>query len=100
MSQVKKYGVLFVLFLSLHFFLCTNSAAESPKRIISLAPSTTEILFALGLGDNIVGVSSFSDYPAEAKKKPTVGGMSNPSIEAVISLKPDTVIMSLDGNPK
>ncbi|MGO9380404.1 MAG: ABC transporter substrate-binding protein [Dissulfurispiraceae bacterium] len=97
---MNKYGVLFVLFLSLHFFLCTNSAAESPKRIISLAPSTTEILFALGLGDNIVGVSSFSDYPAEAKKKPTVGGMSNPSIEAVISLKPDTVIMSLDGNPK
>jgi len=60
----------------------------------------TEILFALGLGDNIVAVASFSDYPAEAKKKPTVGGMSNPSIEAVISLKPDIVIMALDGNRK
>jgi iron complex transport system substrate-binding protein len=58
----------------------------------------TEILFALGLGDNIVGVTSFSDYPAEAKKKPMVGGMTNPSIEAVISLKPDIVIMTIDGN--
>ena len=58
----------------------------------------TEILFAMGLGNNIVGVSSFSDYPAEAKKKPTVGGMKNPSIEAVISFKPDIVIMTNDGN--
>ena len=97
---MKKYSVLFVLFFSLHLFLWTNAAAESPKRIIALAPSMTEILFALGLGDNIVGVASFSDYPAEAKKKPMVGGMQNPSIEAVISLKPDIVVMALDGNRK
>ncbi len=97
---MKKYSVLLVLLFSLNSFLLTNAAAESPKRIILLAPSITEILFALGLGNNIVGVSSFSDYPPEAKKKPTVGGMSNPSIEAVISLKPDIVIMALDGNPK
>ena len=98
--QVRKFSVLFVLSFSLHLFLWTNAAAESPKRIISLAPSMTELLFALGLGDNIVGVASFSDYPAEAKKKPLVGGMQNPSIETVISLKPDIVIMALDGNRK
>jgi len=43
--------------------------ASPPKRIVSLAPSMTEILFALGLGDNIVGVSTFCDYPEEATKK-------------------------------
>jgi iron complex transport system substrate-binding protein len=70
------------------------------KRIVSLAPSMTEILFALGLGDNIVGVTTFCDYPEEAKKKPKIGGMSNPSLEAVLSLKPDIVVMTKDGNPK
>jgi len=97
---MKKYIVLFFLFFVLHFSLCGSAQAESPKRIISLAPSMTEILFALGLGDNVVGVSSFSDYPAEAKKKPTVGDMMNPSIEAVISLKPDIVVMTINGNRK
>jgi iron complex transport system substrate-binding protein len=60
----------------------------------------TEILFALGLGENIVGVTSFCDYPEEAKKKQKIGGMSNPSLEAVVSLKPDIVVMTTDGNPK
>lgn len=60
----------------------------------------TEILFALGLGDRIIGVTKFCDYPEEAKKKPKVGGMSNPSIEAVVSLKPDIVVITTDGNPK
>ena len=58
------------------------------------------MLFALGLGDRIVGVTNFCDYPEEAKKKPKVGGMSNPSLEAVVSLKPDIVVLSVDGNPK
>src|SRR3972149_8378310 len=74
--------------------------ASSPRRIVSLAPSTTEILFALGLGDRIVGVTSFCDYPEEAKTKPKIGGMSNPSLEAIVSLKPDLVVMTTDGNPK
>jgi len=74
--------------------------ASSPRRIVSLAPSTTEILFALGLGDRIAGVTSFCDYPEEARKKPKIGGMSNPSLEAVITMKPDLVVMTTDGNPK
>lgn len=73
---------------------------STPKRIVSLAPSMTEILFALGLGDNIIGVTSFCDYPEAAKAKPKIGGMSNPSLEAVVSLKPDLVVMTKDGNPK
>lgn len=94
------FGLLFLL-LTVHYSLFTVSyAAEPPKRIVSLAPNITEILFALGLGDRIVGVTSFCDYPEEAKKKPKIGGMSNPSLEAVVKLRPDIVVMTTDGNPK
>jgi len=82
---------------------CFASAADlasSPRRIVSLAPSMTEIMYALGLADNIVGVTTYCDYPEEAKKKPKIGGMSNPSLEAVVSLKPDIVVLTTDGNPK
>lgn len=89
-----------LLLLALCFLLLSAFAAETPKRIISLAPSLTEILFALGLGDNIAGVTSFCDFPEEAKKKPKIGGMSNPSLDAVVSLKPDVVVFTTDGNPK
>lgn len=76
------------------------SYAETPKRIISLAPSVTEILFAAGVGDKIVGVTTFCDYPPEAKQKTKIGGMSNPSLEAIVELKPDIVVMTTDGNPE
>jgi iron complex transport system substrate-binding protein len=88
--------------LLVFFAACAGLAAEAspPERIISLAPSMTEILYALGLGDNIMGVTTFCDYPEEAKKKPKIGGMSNPSLEAVLTLEPDVVVMTTDGNPK
>ncbi|MBI4844853.1 MAG: cobalamin-binding protein [Nitrospirae bacterium] len=86
--------------LTLNFSFLTAVGAEAPKRIISLSPSTTEILFAAGLGDNIAGVTTFCDYPEEAKLKDKIGGMSNPSLEAVVSLKPDIVIVTTDGNPE
>ncbi len=92
---------LILLFLISNFsFLSFAFGSETPKRIISLAPNITEILFALDLGDRIVGVTSFCDFPEEAKKRPKIGGMSNPSLEAVISLKPDIVVLTTDGNPK
>lgn len=76
------------------------SSAELPQRIISLAPNVTEILFALGAEDRVIAVSSFCDYPEAAKLKPKVGGLSNPSLEAVVSLNPDLVFLTKDGNPK
>ncbi len=63
-----------------------------PQRIVSLAPSNTEILFALGLGDQIVGVTEYCNYPEAAKAKPKVGGFSTVDIEKVVSLKPDLVL--------
>lgn len=74
--------------------------AEGPRRIISLSPATTEVLFALGLGERIVGVTSFCDHPPEARKKAKVGGMSNPSLESIVALTPDIVVLTTDGNPQ
>ena len=62
-----------------------------PERIISLAPSNTEILFALGLADKVVGVTDYCDYPPEAKEKPSIGGFSTPNIEEVIALSPNLI---------
>jgi iron complex transport system substrate-binding protein len=64
---------------------------EIPQRIVSFGPSITEILFALGLGERVVGVSDFSDYPEEAKSKPSVGSAYSPSIEKLVELEPDLV---------
>lgn len=63
-----------------------------PQRIVSLAPSNTEILFALGLGDKVVGVTKYCNFPAEAKEKPKIGGFSTPDIEKIVALEPDLVV--------
>jgi len=68
-----------------------GTVPSAKSRYISLAPSTTEILFALGLGDNIVGVSSYCDYPSQAKEKEKVGTFSQPNIEKIVFLKPDYI---------
>ena len=65
--------------------------AKAPTRIVSLAPSITEILFALGLNAQIVGVTDFCDYPPEANQKPKVG-YSNPNLESLLGLHPDLVL--------
>lgn len=95
---MKKMTILLVVLLAC--VAAQYSYAEPPNRIISLAPGMTELLFALGLEDRLVGVTSFCDYPEAAKKKPKIGGMSNPSLESVLALKPDIVVMTVDGNPK
>ncbi|WOX55299.1 cobalamin-binding protein [Methanoculleus palmolei] len=66
-----------------------------PQRIVSLAPSNTEILYALGLGDRIVGVADYSNYPPEASDKPTVGGYSSVNLERVVAAEPDLVVAAL-----
>ena len=70
----------------------TVTLGKIPERIVSIAPSNTEILFALGLGDKVVGVTKYCDYPAEAQEKPNVGGFSTPNIEEIVALSPDLVV--------
>ncbi|MBS1242440.1 MAG: periplasmic binding protein [Nitrospirae bacterium] len=124
-SDSIRFLSAFICVKVLFFLICIGSPqalASEPiphaQRIISLSPATTEILFALGAGDRIIGVTSFCDHPEEAagdriigvtsfcdhpeeaKKKQKIGGMSNPSLEAIVALKPDLVVMTTDGNPQ
>jgi len=70
-----------------------NAASESiPRRIVSLAPSITETVFALGFGNRLVGVTSHCDYPAEAKRLPKIGDFMSPSLEVIAAKQPDLVI--------
>jgi len=71
---------------------------ELPVRIISLAPSNTEMLFALGLEDRIVGVTDFCDYPPAALEKEKIGGCTTPNIEKIVALQPD-LVLAADVNP-
>ena len=106
----------FLVFFLFSFFCVTGDRAQAapftdeigrqvevkapPQRIISVAPSVTEILFALGLGEKVVGVSSYCNYPPEALKKEKVGGYITPSMEKIIALRPDLVIQTADGDLK
>lgn len=65
--------------------------AKAPSRIISLAPSVTEMLFAIGAGTQVVGVTQFCDFPAEAKQKAKVG-YTNPNLESLVALDPDLIV--------
>jgi iron complex transport system substrate-binding protein len=68
---------------------------EVPQRIVCFGPSITEIAFALGLGERVVGVDEYSDYPAEALDLPKVGNAFAPSIESLVALEPDLVLTLL-----
>ncbi len=108
-SRNIAYGVFF-LFIILHLHQPASFADQSQTirltdaagrtinlarpatRIISLAPSITEILFSLGLDEEIVGVTPFCDYPPEAKEKPKVGGFVSPNYESLVALRPDMIL--------
>lgn len=79
-----------ILFALLAAGLC--SAAE-PRRIVSTSPSITEMLYALGLGDRVVGVTTYCHYPPEARSKPKIGTYTEPSLERIASVRPDLVII-------
>ncbi len=66
--------------------------SEKPERIVSLAPSNTEILYACGLESKVVGVTTFCNYPEEVENKEKIGGFSDPSMETIVSLEPDLVL--------
>lgn len=73
---------------------------QKPLRVISLAPSTTEIVYAIGCEKLLVGATIYSDYPAAAKKLPRVGSYIKLDLEKIIALNPDLCLAVKDGNPK
>ncbi len=82
-------STLFILFL-----LFFSSAEASPKRIVSLTPVGTEMLYALGQGENIIAVTEFCDYPAEARTKEQIGGFAGFNLEALLARKTDLLVLS------
>jgi ABC-type Fe3+-hydroxamate transport system substrate-binding protein len=90
-----------LLFLCASIFMGSGiswAAPQYPQRIISMSPSITETLFALGVGNRVVGVTDFCSYPKEACVLPKIGGLLNPSVEAWIRLKPDLIIHQDDSH--
>ncbi len=73
---------------------------DNPQRVISLAPSITEIVYALNRENRLKGVTRYSDYPRDATKLPRIGSYVNPDIERIVALNPDLCIATQDGNPK
>jgi iron complex transport system substrate-binding protein len=87
-NLARSLGALLAVALSFG----AAAAAPPPMRIVSLAPGVTEILFALGQGDAVVGVSQYCDYPRAATRLPKVGTFLTPNVEAIAALRPDLII--------
>lgn len=111
--MIKKLLIIFFLTSFVPSFCCGSFAGEikdeigrrltinnAPRHIVSLAPGITEILYALNLEAKIAGVTSFCNWPREARQKPQIGGFINPSIEKIVSLQPDLILATVDGNRK
>lgn len=96
----------FCLHLPSHANVFTDSLGRqitlksAPLKIVSMAPNITEMLYFLGMGDRIVGVTRFSYFPPEARKKPKIGAYTSVNIEKIISLNPDLAIATADGNKR
>ncbi|MEO7328700.1 MAG: helical backbone metal receptor, partial [Minicystis sp.] len=69
-----------------------NSGPRGASRVVSISPSTTEAVFAVGAGAEVVGRSRYCDYPFEVSRLPVVGGFSDPNVEAIVALAPTLVI--------
>lgn len=110
MKKVKLKITILFLIVSIFLSSSVNAAlfiddigravniSSNPQRIISLAPNITEILFYLNLDNKVVAVTDFCNYPEGAKKKPGVGLLLSPDIEKIVSLKPDLVFATAEGN--
>ncbi len=94
LAEAVRPGAAFVRFVFV-LFVCfvTYVHAQQPRRIISLVPAVTEMLYALGAGPQVVGVSSFDKFPPEIENVPRVGALLDPNLDRILSLKPDLVVL-------
>jgi iron complex transport system substrate-binding protein len=114
LTIVKKLAIFLPLLMTPGMCLPTHPAAgaavdqlerrvmvpDDPERVISLAPSITEIVYALGQENRLKGVTRYSDFPSQAKKLPRIGSYVRLDIERIVALNPDLCIATKDGNPK
>lgn len=95
-TKVMRSLIGFLFLLSL-----ANSAFAAPKsRVISLSPANTELAYTVGLGDSLIAVSAYSDYPESAKKLEQVADWQGLNVERIIALKPDLILAWRSGNPQ
>tara|TARA_B100001013_G_C24609495_1_gene442545 strand:- start:696 stop:1625 length:930 start_codon:yes stop_codon:yes gene_type:complete len=94
-ATTRKFFAFHLIVLCLWLVIFQEVHAAS-QRVISTSPAITEILFAIGAGDRVVGVTDFCNYPKQACRLPSIGGPLNPSTETWITLKPDLIIIQED----
>jgi cobalamin transport system substrate-binding protein len=90
---LKTPIALIVLMLAAARWLPAAQTAHSARRIVSIIPATTEMLFAMGAGDRVVAVGSYDRFPPEVDKLPRVGALLDPNVERILALKPDLVVL-------
>ncbi len=90
--MAKQAAIYLAAFLSLCTALAARSATGKEQRLVSFAPSNTELLYSIGAGDKLVGVCSYCDYPSAAKSKTIVGNFIAANLERMAGLKPDKVV--------
>ncbi len=90
-----KIGCRIFLLIAQLLLSCKDSISEGEFRIVSLSPAMTEVIFSLNAQDCLVGVTTYCDYPEEAKRIAKVGDFSHPSLERIISKRPSLVILNL-----
>jgi iron complex transport system substrate-binding protein len=91
--SVRRLASIAFVVLTVAALRVIPRAADEPQRIISLVPSTTEMLFVMGAGARVAGVSNYDQFPPEVARLPKVGGLLDPNVERLLSLKPDLVIV-------
>ena len=117
---LKKIGFLFFLLLVFTITACSNKTGDNikstysihddlgnlitfekvPKTVITLAPNLTEMIYQLGLGKKLIGNTIYGNYPPEAKKVTKVGDILSINYEKIVSLSPDIILMTVEGNSK
>lgn len=95
-ESLGRMAMVLAVAASLGCGIAVEPPEASPRRLVSLAPSVTEILFALGLGERVVGVTRYCDFPPEAAERTVVGGYLDPSYETIVALEPDRVLLIQD----
>jgi iron complex transport system substrate-binding protein len=92
-SRLRSFGAFVLVLLAVAALGVAPRAADPPRRIISLVPATTEMLFAMGAGERLAAVGNYDRFPPEVERLPKVGGLLDPDVERLLSLKPDLVIV-------
>ncbi len=96
---MRYFNKVFFIIAGLVYIQCAEVSANSElNRIVSLAPHTTELVFELGMGDKLVAVSDYSDYPAEATQLPSVADYNGADFEAIVRSEPDLILVWKGGN--